>query len=83
MGSWAYAYQILRVEYGLIRFFHLLPCKRIHVMNDDLVVNIPAFNSEITAIVANDDLISEQPPSLGIVKSLVQKSFKSKRGLSD
>lgn len=54
----AHTDQILRIEHGVVRFLHLLSRQRIHMVNNDLVVNIPSFDPKIAPVIPNNDFVS-------------------------
>lgn len=64
--------QKIRVQDVRIEEFDLIWTNRIHVMNKDTTVDFIALKTQIAAIIARNDLISDSFPLSGLVKTLIQ-----------
>lgn len=56
---------------------------RIQVVNQNPAVNIEAFHAEVTAVVADNNLVAELLPFVGTVEGLIQISVKAEGFSSD
>lgn len=70
--------QKIRIQDVRIEEFDLTRSNRIHVVNNDTAVNFITFKTQIAAIIARNDLISDPFPLRGLVKTLVQITIESK-----
>lgn len=75
--------QKIRIQDVRIEEFDLIRSNRIHVVNKDTAVDLITFKTQIAAIVARNDLISDPFPLHGLVKTLIQITIKSKSLVSD
>ena len=70
--------QIIRVENKIIRVLEVLRRDRVNVMNQDSVMNVVAFNSQITTMIFCDYVLSKLLPLRGSIESLIEVSVKPK-----
>lgn len=75
--------QKIRVQDVRIKEFDLIWPNRIHVVNKDTTVDFITFKTQIAAIVARNDLISNSFPLHGLVKALIQITIEPKGLVSD
>jgi hypothetical protein len=68
--------QVLGVKEFIIPRHHIIDVNRVHVMNDDSVMDLVASNSKITTAISRDDFVSSMSPLHRRVESLVQVSLK-------
>lgn len=71
--------QKIRIQDVRIEEFDLIRSNRIHVVNKDTAVDFITFKTQIAAIVARNDLISNSFPLRGLVKALIQITIEPKR----
>lgn len=70
--------QKIRIQDIRIEEFDLIWPNRIHVVNKDTAVDFITFKTQIAAIVARNDLISDSFPLCGMVKALIQITVEPK-----
>ena len=70
--------QKIRIQDVWIEEFDLIWLNRIHVVNKDTAVDFITFKTQIAAIVARNDLISDSFPLHGLIKALVQITVEPK-----
>lgn len=70
--------QKIRIQDVRIKELDLTRSNRVHVVNKDTAVDFITFKTQIAAIVARNDLISDLFPLRGLVKTLVQITIESK-----
>lgn len=70
--------QKIRIQDVRIEEFDLIRSDRIHVVNKDTAVDFITFKTQIAAIIARNDLISDPFPLHGLVKALVQITIEPK-----
>ena len=70
--------QKIRIQDVRIKEFDLIRSYRIHVVNKDTAVDFITFKTQIAAIIARNDLISDSFPLRGLVKTLIQITIESK-----
>lgn len=75
--------QKIRIQDVGIKEFDLIRLDRVHVVNEDTTVDRITFKTQIAAIIARNDLISDPFPLHGLVKTLVQITIESKSLVSD
>ena len=63
--------QKIRIQDVRIEEFDLIRSNRIHVVNKDTAVDFVTFKTQIAAIIAKNDLISDSFPLCGLVKTLI------------
>lgn len=63
-----------------ITMFDFVSRHRIHVMNDDLIVDLVSINAQIQAKISGDNFISNESPLSRRVKALVDVSVEAERG---
>ena len=69
--------QKIRVQDVRIEEFDLIWTNRVHVVNKDTTVDFVTFKTQIAAIIARNDLISDSFPLCRLVKALVQITIES------
>lgn len=75
--------QKIRIQDVRIEEFDLVRSNRIHVVNKDTSVDFITFKTQIAAIVARNDLISDSFPLDGLIKALIQITIEPKSLASD
>lgn len=75
--------QKIRIQDVWIEEFDLIWSNRIHVMNKDTTVDFVTFQTQIAAIIARNDLISDSFPLSGLVKPLIQITIEPKSLVSN
>lgn len=75
--------QKIRIQDVRIKEFDLIRTNRIHVVNKDTAVDFITFKTQIAAIVARNDLISNSFPLHGLVKALIQITIEPKSLVSN
>lgn len=75
--------QKIRIQDVRIEEFDLIWTNRIHVVNKDTTVDFITFKTQIAAIVARNDFISNSFPLHGLVKTLIQITIEPKSLVSD
>lgn len=70
--------QKIRIQDVRIKELDLTRSNRVHVVNKDTAVDFITFKTQIAAIIARNDLISDPFPLHGLVKTLVQITIESK-----
>lgn len=65
-------YQKIRVQDVRIEEFDLVRSNRVHVVDENTTVDFVSFKTQIAAIVARNDPISDSFPLGGLVKTLIQ-----------
>lgn len=74
-------------EFGIqdigITVFDFVSCHRIHVMDDDLIVDLMTINAQIQAKISGDNFISNESPLSRCVKALVDVSVEAERGCAN
>ena len=69
--------QKIRIQDVRIEEFDLVRSNRIHVVNKNTTVDFITFKTQIAAIIARNDLISDPFPLHGVVKTLIQITIES------
>lgn len=75
--------QKIRIQDVWIEECDLIWSNRIHVMNNDTTVDFVTFQTQIAAIIARNDLISDSFPLSGLVKPLIQITIEPESLVSD
>ncbi len=75
--------QKIRIQDVRIEEFDLIRSNRVHVVDKDTAVDFITFKTQIAAIVARNDLISDPFPLHGLVKVLIQIAIESESLVSD
>ena len=75
--------QKIRIQDVRIEEFDLIWPNRIHVVNKDTAVDFITFKTQIAAIIARNDLISNSFPLHGLVKALIQITIEPKSLISN
>lgn len=75
--------QKIRIQDVRVKEFDLIWANRIHVVNKDTAVDFITLKTQIAAIIARNDLISDLFPLHGLIKTLVQITIESKSLVSD
>lgn len=75
--------QKIRIQDVRIEEFDLIWLNRVHVVDKDTAIDFVAFKTQIAAIVARNDRISNSFPLHRLVKTLVQITIKPKRLIAD
>lgn len=70
--------QKIRIQDVRIEEFDLIWLNWIHVVNKDTTVDFVTFKTQIAAIIARNDIISNSFPLHGLVKALIQIPIESK-----
>ena len=74
----SHADQVLGVEdVGIELSLEVLRPNRVHVMNENLVVDIVTWDPEVACVVSKDDLLPCLAPLGGVVEGLVQVPFET------
>lgn len=76
-------YQKIRVQDVRIEEFDLVRSNRIHVVNKNTAVDFITFKTQIAAIIARNDLISNPFPLHGLIKTLVQITIEPESLVAD
>jgi hypothetical protein len=75
--------EILGVDDAFVTVYDLCDSHRIHVMDDDLVVNVEAFDPEVASIVPNDYVVANVLPLSRPVEPLIDPTIKPERRFPD
>jgi hypothetical protein len=75
--------QVVRIKETGIPGFDLLDSYGIQMVNVETLVNLITFDTQITTVVPNDDLMSSLTPFAGCVKVLIDPTIEPERYFSD
>lgn len=73
----------LGIDDGTVTLDEICQSHRIHVMDDDLVVNVVAFDPEIAPVVSSDHEVADLLPLTGSIELLIDPTVGTERRLRD
>ena len=73
-----YRYQVTRIHQVQRTRFNVFHRQRVHVMDQDPVMNIVSFNAQVASVIAEDDDVADALPLFRAVKHLVETSVVTK-----
>lgn len=79
----SYRYQELGIQDSGIPFFNIGDSHRVHVMDVDGVMNVVTFDTHVTSVVPDDDVVSNVPPLSRRVEALVHPAVEPKGCFTD
>lgn len=74
-----HADEVVQVPHAGVHVLTLSWCQRVDMMNQNAVVDLKAFDTEITAEVSRDSLCSGLAPNIGLIETLVHPPVPSER----
>lgn len=75
--------QELGIEYVIVAVNDVVGRHRVHVMDDDLVIDLIAFDAEVHTEISGDHIVTSLLPLSRSVESLVQITIEPESGLPD
>ena len=83
MRSFTYTNQVFWIQYPIRNIHEIAGNHRVHMMNEDVPLQLIAFHAQIPAFIPDNHISSNLLPFIALIKLLIQISVKSKSILPD
>jgi len=77
------ANEIVEIQRHATAVFEICLRDRIHMVNDQVRMNLTTFNSEVASVVSDNRIASQSSPCLRTVESLIDPTIESERFATD